>query len=170
MARRWNVAVLPGDGTGPEIMDTSTKVLEAVKKKFKIDINLTFGDAGLYCIAKYGTNLPKKTIELLKKSDCVLKGPMTTPEGTGSEVSAAVKMRKMFNLYADVRPAKTLPGVESLKPNIDLVIVRENSEGMYSGEEYMKDKDTAVALRIITRKGSARIGRFALELAMKRRK
>lgn len=170
MGKRWNVAILPGDGTGPELVDASMNVLDAVKKKFKIDINTEVGDAGFYCIEKYGTNLPKKTIELLKRSDCVIKGPMTTPEGVGSQVSAAVKIRKMFTLYADVRPAKTISGVESLKPNIDLIIVRENTEGMYSGHEYMKDKDTAVALRIITRQASARIGKFALELAMKRKK
>ncbi len=170
MAKSWKVAVLPGDGTGPELIESSMKVLEAVKRKFNIDINTSFGDAGLNCIKKYGTNLPKKTITLLKNSDCVLKGPMTTPEGAGSQVSAAVKIRKMFDLYADVRPAKTLPGVQSLKPNIDLVIVRENTEGMYSGQEYMKDRDTAVALRVITRKGSRRIGKFALELAMRRRR
>ena len=166
----WNVAVLPGDGTGPELIETSMKVLDAVKKKFNIKINTTLGEAGIHCMEKFKTNLPAKTIELLKKSHCVIKGPMTTPEGAGSQVSAAVKMRKMFDLYANVRPVKTIPGVESLKPNIDLIIVRENTEGMYSGEEFMADNDTAVALRIITRRGSARIGKFALDLAKTRKK
>lgn len=166
----WNVAVLPGDGTGPEVTKAAIMVLRAVTAKYNINMDIAYGDAGLYCLKKYKTNLPAKTIALLKKSDCVLKGPMTTPEGAGSQVSAAVKIRKMFVLYADVRPAKTIPGVESLKPYIDIIIVRENTEGMYSGEEYMKDKDTAIALRVITRKASARIGKFALDLAMKRKK
>ncbi len=117
----WKVAILPGDGTGPELIDAAMIVLDAVRKRFKIDIKTEFGEAGLNCIDRYGTNLPEKTIELLKRSDCVIKGPMTTPEGAGSQVSAAVKIRKMFELYANVRPAKTMPGVSSLKPDIDLL-------------------------------------------------
>ncbi len=170
MKKAWNVAVLPGDGIGPEIVDSSLSVLAAVTKRFGVPIKTMAGEAGFECIGKYGTNLPNKTIELLKKSDCVLKGPMTTPEGAGSEVSAAVKIRKMFQLYADVRPVKSMPGVWSLKPNIDLVIVRENTEGMYSGLDFMVSKGTAVGLRVITREGSERIGRFAFKLAEKRKK
>ncbi len=168
--KNWNVAVLPGDGIGPEVTDAALEVLGAAAKKFKINIKVTFGDAGHDYSLKHNTNLPPKTIELLKKSDCVIKGPMSTLSEPGSDVSAAVKIRKMFELYANVRPAKSMPGVESLKPNIDLIIVRENTEGMYSGEEFMPDKDTAVALRIITRKGSSRVGKFALDLANKRKK
>ena len=166
----WKVAILPGDGTGPELIDAAMIVLDAVKKKFKIDIKTELGEAGFNCIDRYGTNLPDKTVELLKRSDCVIKGPMTTPEGAGSQVSAAVKIRKMFELYANVRPAKTMPGVSSLKPGIDLVIVRENTEGMYSGLDFMVSKDTAIGIRVITREGSRRIGKFALDLAMKRKK
>ena len=166
----WKVAILPGDGTGPELIEAAMIVLDAVRKKFKIDIKMEFGEAGLNCIERYGTNLPDKTIELLKRSNCVIKGPMTTPEGAGSQVSAAVKIRKMFELYANVRPAKTMPGVSSLKPGIDLVIVRENTEGMYSGLDFMVSKDTAIGIRVITREGSRRIGKFALDLAMKRKK
>ncbi|MDE1768898.1 MAG: isocitrate/isopropylmalate dehydrogenase family protein, partial [Candidatus Micrarchaeota archaeon] len=168
--KAWKVAVLPGDGTGPEVVQAAVKVLDAIKRKYKINIALTFGDAGLHCIKKYGTNMPEKTVSLLKRSDCVIKGPMTTPEGAGSEVSAAVKIRKMFDLYANVRPAKSIPGIESIKPNIDLIIVRENTEGMYSGLEFMVGENMAVGLRIITRKGSARIGKFALELAKRRKR
>lgn len=168
--KSWNVAVLPGDGTGPELVDAALPVLDAVCKRFRINVETTIGEAGLNCIERYNTNLPTKTIKLLRESDCVIKGPMTTPEGAGTETSAAVKIRKMFDLYADVRPAKSMPGVDSLKPNIDMVIVRENTEGMYSGVEMMVDDDTAVALRIITRKGTERVGKFALELAKSRRK
>ncbi len=168
--KAWNVAILPGDGTGPEIVDASMPVLDAIRKRFGIKINTRLGEAGLHCVDQYGTNLPDETIKLLKASDCAIKGPMTTPEGAGSQVSAAVKIRKMFELYADVRPVKTMQGVESLKPGIDLVIVRENTEGMYSGLDFMVTKDMAVGLRVITREGSRRIGRYALDLAMKRKK
>lgn len=170
MKKSWKVAVLPGDGTGPELIEASMRVLDQVNRRFRLNIHTEIGDAGFDCIKKYGTNLPKKTISLLKSSDCVMKGPMTTPEGAGSEVSAAVKIRKMFSLYADVRPAKSIPGVWSLKGGIDLVIVRENTEGMYSGIDFMASKDKAIAVRVITRKGSERIGRFALGLAKSRRK
>ncbi|MHB1830175.1 MAG: isocitrate/isopropylmalate dehydrogenase family protein [Candidatus Micrarchaeaceae archaeon] len=170
MKKNWKVAVLPGDGTGPELIEASMHVLDEVNRRFKLNIHTEIGHAGFDCIKKYGTNLPQKTISLLRSSDCVIKGPMTTPEGAGSEVSAAVKIRKMFDLYADVRPAKSMPGIDSLKDDVDLVIVRENTEGMYSGIDFMASKNKAIAIRVITRKGSERIGRFALELAKRRRK
>lgn len=170
MAGTWKVAVLPGDGTGPEVMQAALDVLNAVSGRFGIRIRTTRGDAGLNCLDKYGTNMPQKTIKLLEGSDCVLKGPMTTPEGAGSEVSAAVKIRKRFELYADVRPAKSMPGIESLRPGIDFVIVRENTEGMYSGLEFAPNRDIAIAMRVISRKGSERVGKFALRLANRRRK
>jgi len=167
---KWRIAVLAGDGTGPELVKAAIPIILAVNKKFKIEMDIAYGDAGLNCIKKYGTNLPKRTVNLLRRSECVLKGPMTTPEGADSDVSVAVKIRKMFGLYADVRPARTLPTVPSLKPNIDLVIVRENTEGMYSGIDFKTSRNTAVALRVVTRHGSERIGRFAFELARKRRR
>ncbi|MCL4365134.1 MAG: isocitrate/isopropylmalate dehydrogenase family protein [Candidatus Marsarchaeota archaeon] len=170
LKKSWRVAVLPGDGTGPELIDASMHVLDAVKKRFGISITTKIGEAGFHCMERYGTNLPDSTVKLLKGSDCAIKGPMTTPEGAGSEVSAAVKMRKMFDLYANVRPAKNMPGVDSLKKGVDLVIVRENTEGMYSGLDFMVSKDTAIGLRVITRRASERIGRFAFELAMKRKR
>ncbi len=168
--KSWNVAVLPGDGTGPELINASMHVLDAVRERFGIKIVTKTGEAGLHCIGKYKTNLPQEAIKLLKNSDCVIKGPMTTPEGVKSEVSAAVKIRKMFKLYANVRPAKNLPGVKGFKEGVDLVIVRENTEGMYSGLDFMVSDDTAVGIRVITRKATERIGRFAFELAMKRNK
>jgi isopropylmalate/isohomocitrate dehydrogenase-like protein len=168
--KKWKVAILPGDGIGPELISSSVPIIHAVNKKFRIKMQLSFGKAGSNCIKKYHTNLPSATINLLKRSDCVLKGPMTTPEKPGSDISVAVKIRTMFDLYANVRPAKALPTVQSLKPDIDLVIVRENTEGMYSGLDFMISKETAVAIRVVTRKGSERVGRFALELAKRRRR
>ena len=166
----WKIAFLPGDGTGPEIMKVTLPVIRKAAASAGVRVSISIGDAGYNCISRYGTNLPQKTIDLLKRSDCVMKGPMTTPEGAGSEISAAVKIRKMFSLYADVRPCKTRKGVPAVKENVDLVIVRENTEGMYSGIDFMVSQNTAAAMRVITRRGSLRIGEFALNLAEKRRK
>ena len=168
--KKWNISVLPGDGVGPEIIEVAIPIIEEVNRRFGIEMNIRMGKAGFDCIRKFGTNLPEETIDLLKKSDCVIKGPMTTPEGAGSETSAAVKIRRMFDLYANVRPAKSMPGVRGLRDDIDLVIVRENTEGLYSGIDFKIGDDAAASVMIITRKASERIGRFAFELAKKRKK
>ncbi len=168
--KSWHVAVLPGDGVGSEVVSAALLVLNAVKKKHNIEIETEFGDAGLNCISRYGTNLPEETVRMLKKSDCALKGPMTTPEGSNSETSAAVKIRKIFDLYANVRPVKSLPTVEGIKKSIDLVIVRENTEGLYSGLDFRVNEDVAIAFRVITKRASERIGKFALNLAEARKR
>jgi len=167
----YKIAVLPGDGIGPEVVEASVKVLDAAQEASKgLKLKLLYGKAGYNCIAKYGTNLPEETIALLKESQACFKGPMTTPEEPGSPVSAAVKIRKMFNLYANVRPCRSLPGVASLRPNIDLVVVRENTEGLYSGAEFEVAPGVGIAMRIITKEASMRIAEFAFKLAAKRRK
>jgi len=168
--RSYKIVVLPGDGIGPEVITSAIKVLRAVQKKFNLKFNLTFGDAGFGVIEKSGTNLPKKTIKLLKKSDACIKGPMTTPEGPKSEKSAAVKIRTTFDLYANVRPCKSFPNTPALKHNIDLVIVRENTEGMYYAKERIIKSGVAIAERLVTRKASERIAKFAFNLAIKRRR
>jgi isopropylmalate/isohomocitrate dehydrogenase-like protein len=170
MSKTYKIAVLKGDGIGPEVIDSAVKVLEAVQDASGLRLNFLYGEAGFHCIAERGTNLPEETIELLKRTDACLKGPMTTPETPGAPVSAAVKIRKMFNLYANVRPCRTYPNVESLKAGIDLVVVRENTEGMYSGIEYEVAPGEAVALRIITKKASLLVAEYAFKLAEKRRK
>jgi isopropylmalate/isohomocitrate dehydrogenase-like protein len=170
MSKSYKIAVLKGDGIGPEVTDSAVKVLEAVQDTSDLRLNFLYGEAGFHCIAERGTNLPEETIALLKQTDACLKGPMTTPETPGAPVSAAVKIRKMFNLYANVRPCRTYPNVESLKPRIDLVVVRENTEGMYSGIEYEVALGEAVALRIITKKASLLVAEYAFKLAEKRRK
>jgi isopropylmalate/isohomocitrate dehydrogenase-like protein len=170
MSKTYDIAVLKGDGIGPEVTDAALNVLKAVQETSKLNLNFLYGEAGYHCVEQYGTNLPESTVTLLKKTDACLKGPMTTPEIPGSPVSAAVKIRKMFNLYANIRPCKTYPNVEALKPNIDLVVVRENTEGMYSGIEYEVSKGEAVALRIITKDASLRVAEYAFKLAEKRKK
>ncbi|HLI46680.1 MAG TPA: isocitrate/isopropylmalate dehydrogenase family protein [Geobacterales bacterium] len=170
MSKTIKLAVLKGDGIGPEVVDATLRVLDAVQDSVKgLEIKYEFADAGYYCIAKYGTNLPRETIEVLKKTDCVLKGPMTTPEEEGAPPSVAVQIRKLFDLYANIRPAKVYPRTNPIREDIDLVIVRENTEGLYAGIE-LKLPDAAVAMRVITKKGSERIGRIALELAKNRKK
>jgi isopropylmalate/isohomocitrate dehydrogenase-like protein len=170
-SRTIKVAVIKGDGIGPDVVNATLPVLDAVQDTVKgLKLEYTFAEAGLHCIPTYGTNLPEETIKILKNTDCCLKGPVTTPEEPGSPRSAVVQIRTLFDLYANVRPAKALPAVPSLNPNVDMIIVRENTEGMYSGIEFMTGKDSAVAIRLITRDGCERIARFAFNLAMKRKK
>jgi isopropylmalate/isohomocitrate dehydrogenase-like protein len=171
VSKTYNIAVLKGDGIGPEVTDAAVNVLEALQDSSQnLKFNFLYGEAGYHCIAEHGTNLPEETIALLKQTDACLKGPMTTPETPGAPVSAAVKIRKTLNLYANVRPCRSFPNVEALKPNIDLVVVRENTEGMYSGVEYEVAPGVGVALRIITKEASLRVAEFAFKLAAKRKK
>jgi isopropylmalate/isohomocitrate dehydrogenase-like protein len=171
MDRIHDIAVLKGDGIGPEVTEAAVKVLEAAQASvggFKL--NYQFGEAGYHCIPEHGTNLPAETVSLLKRSKACLKGPMTTPEEPGAPVSVAVTLRRMFSLYANVRPCRSFPRVEALKSNIDFVVVRENTEGLYSGVEFELSPGVGVALRIITREASLRIAEFAFKLASSRRK
>jgi isopropylmalate/isohomocitrate dehydrogenase-like protein len=170
MSKTYNIAVLKGDGIGPEVTEAAVKVLKAVQDTSDLKLNFLYGEAGYHCIAEHGTNLPEETIALLKRSNACLKGPMTTPEEAGAPVSAAVQIRTLFNLYANIRPCRTYPNVEALKPNIDLIVVRENTQGMYSGIEYELSPGTGVALRIITKEASLRIAETAFKLAQKRKK
>jgi isopropylmalate/isohomocitrate dehydrogenase-like protein len=170
MSKTYNIAVLKGDGIGPEVAEAAVNVLQAVQDTSDLKLNFLYGEAGYHCIAERGTNLPEETVALLKRTDACLKGPMTTPETPGAPVSAAVKIRKTFNLYANVRPCRTYPNVEALKPDIDLVVVRENTEGMYSGVEYEVSPGVAVAMRIITQEASALVAEYAFKLAETRRK
>ena len=170
MSKTYKIAVLKGDGIGPEITDAALKVLEAVQEKADFKLDLIYGDAGYYCIEKFGTNLPKVTLDMIKQTDACLKGPMTTPEEAGAPPSVAVTLRRIFNLYANVRPCKTYPTVEALKPNLDFVIVRENTEGLYSGAEFQLAPGVGIALRIITKDACLRVVEFAFKLAEKRKK
>jgi isopropylmalate/isohomocitrate dehydrogenase-like protein len=171
MSKVYSIAVLKGDGIGLEVTEAAVKVLDAVQDSSKnLTLNFLYGEAGYHCIEKYGTNLPEETIALLKQSTACLKGPMTTPEETGAPVSVAVTLRRMFNLYANVRPCRSFPSVEALKPKIDLVVVRENTEGLYSGAEFELAPGVGVALRIITKEASTRIAEFAFKLAHNRKK
>ncbi|RLG90695.1 MAG: hypothetical protein DRO36_05675, partial [Candidatus Hecatellales archaeon] len=165
------IAVLHGDGIGPEVVDAALNVLNAVQDSVKgLRLEYVFGEAGAYCIKKYGTNLPEETIKILRQTDACLKGPMTTLEDPKAPPSVAVTIRRLFELYANVRPCKSLPNVPSLKPNIDLVVLRENTEGFYFAKEFEIQKGIGISIRLITRKASERIAKFAFRLAAQRKK
>jgi len=171
MTKKYNIAVLPGDGVGPEVIDAALRVLDAAQKVLgDLELRFVYGKAGLNCVDKYGTNLPSETLEMLRKTDACLKGPMTTPEEPGSPPSVAVTIRKAFDLYANIRPSRTLPSVASLKPDIDLIVLRENTEGLYIGNEFEVAPGFGVALRVITRKASERIARLAFKTASDRKR
>jgi isopropylmalate/isohomocitrate dehydrogenase-like protein len=171
LPKAHRIAVLPGDGIGPEVIEAAVKVLEAVQQVFEdLKLKLVYGEAGFNCIEKYGTNVPPKTMEMLRQTDACLKGSMTTPEEAGAPPSAAVTIRKAFGLYANVRPCRTMPSVWSLKPGIDLVVVRENTEGLYFGQEFEVAPGKGVALRVVTSKASERVARLAFETALKRKR
>ena len=156
------IAVIRGDGIGPEIMDATLHVLEALK----LGLDYEFVDAGLSAYEKTGELLPATTIAAIQKHRIALKSPLTTPVGEGFS-SINVELRKRFDLYANVRPAISFPNTKSRYENIDLITVRENTEGAYIGEgqALSADGETATLTQRVTRRGSDRIVRYAFELA-----
>ncbi len=156
------VTLIPGDGTGPEISDATVAVLEAAGAPIQWERK----EAGLTAYEKGGDLLPEDVLESIKRNRIALKGPLTTPVGTGFR-SVNVALRKELDLYANLRPAKTYTGIQSRYDHIDLVVVRENTEDLYAGVEHMVGEDAAESIKIITRKGSERIVRFAFEYAVR---
>ncbi len=154
------VTLIKGDGIGPEISEATLMVIDATGVKISWEEVV----AGEKAIPGEGTPLPAAVIDSLKKNGVGLKGPLTTPVGSGFR-SINVALRMELDLYANVRPAKTFPGVISPYKDIDLVVVRENTEDLYSGVEHMVGADAAESIKIITRKASERIVRFAFNYA-----
>ncbi len=154
------VTLIPGDGTGPEL----AKALETVLAATGVPIEWDRQDAGLDVMAHYGTPLPEHVLASVRRNRVAIKGPITTPVGTGFR-SVNVALRKELDLYACLRPAKSLVGVRSRFEGIDLVVVRENTEDLYAGIEHMVGEDAAESIKIITRRGTERIVRFAFEYA-----
>ncbi|MCU0753871.1 MAG: isocitrate dehydrogenase [Xanthomonadales bacterium] len=158
------VVVLRGDGIGPEITDATLRVLEA------LDCGLSWveADAGLGALERTGQLLPPATLEAIARHRYALKGPLTTPVGEGFS-SINVELRRRFDLYANVRPAISLPGTRSRYEGIDLLLVRENTEGAYrsEGQALSADGETATSVIQVTRRSSERIARHAFELARK---
>ncbi len=161
----YRIALMPGDGIGPELSNATKKVLAVACENNKIDLVLTEVEGGDHTKNRLGVALPDESIETIRKSDACLKGPVGE---TAADV--IVRLRVLLDLYANIRPVKVYPFIPSLKPNIDLVIVRENTEDVYRGLELEFDKDTMICLRVITRKGSERIARYAFEMARRRAK
>lgn len=155
----YNIAVIPGDGIGPEVMDATLQVLQVLGLEF----NFMEAPAGDECFRQTGTTIPEETIKLARKADAVLFGAVTS---VPTDKSSILTLRKALDLYAGVRPVKSYKGVESVFKDVDLVIIRENTEGLYSEvEEYTEEG--AVARRIITRKASERICKFAFDYTKK---
>ncbi|MEK6571208.1 MAG: isocitrate/isopropylmalate family dehydrogenase [Bacteroidota bacterium] len=161
----YTITLLPGDGIGPSIADAAVKVVEASGVRISWETH----EAGMAAVEKYKDPLPKDVIESIQKNKVALKGPITTPVGTGFR-SVNVALRQEFDLYANVRPARSFPGLNTRYENVDLVVVRENTEELYIGVEHYiraeKGKHTAAeSIAIITHHGSERIARYAFEYA-----
>jgi isocitrate dehydrogenase (NAD+) len=157
---KHTITLIPGDGIGPEIVAATVRIIEATG----IDVEWETHILGAQALEKYGTTLPDSAIESIKKNKVALKGPVMTPVGKGF-TSVNVGLRKALDLYANVRPVKALPNIPSRNPELDLVIVRENTEGLYSGLEHIVIPGVVESLKIITEKASTRIARYAFEFA-----
>jgi len=161
---KQTITVIPGDGIGPDIIDATIKILD----KAGCDFNYEYADAGLIALEKHGELVPEETLKLIKKNKVSLKGPLTTPVGEGF-TSINVTLRKHFKLYANLRPVLSFKGTKARYENIDILTVRENTQGMYSGAGQVVSEDgtQAEALSIVTRDGAERILNFAYETAVK---
>jgi isocitrate dehydrogenase (NAD+) len=158
------ICVIRGDGIGPEITDATLRVLDALQCGLRYEFAL----AGVNALEQVGNLLPQETLDCIAKYHIALKGPLTTPVGDGF-ASINVELRRRFDLYANVRPAKSVPNTKSKFENIDLITVRENTEGAYrsEGQTLSGDGETAVSLIQVTKRSSSRIARYAFELARK---
>jgi len=158
----YTVTLMPGDGIGPELAEATTGVLEATGIAFEWDVQ----QAGEATIATEGSPLPDRVVESIRRNGVAIKGPITTPVGSGFR-SVNVGLRQALELYANVRPARSMAGVESRYENVDLIIVRENTEDLYAGIEHKVGPDAAESIKIITRAASQRIARYAFDYAVR---
>lgn len=158
------ITVIPGDGIGPDIVKSALEILD----KVGCDFDYEYVDAGLTALEKTGELLPQETLDTIARNSITLKGPLTTPVGEGFS-SINVSLRKHFGLYANLRPVKSFKGTQARYENVDIITVRENTEGMYSGlgQKVSEDGSEAEAMSKITREGAERIVRFAYELAQR---
>ena len=155
------VTLIHGDGIGPELAEATRRVLDASGVAFEWEVV----EAGEASIAEYGTPLPEHVLESIRRNRIALKGPITTPVGGGFR-SVNVTLRQALGLYANVRPARSIKGLDTRYEDVDLVIVRENTEDLYAGIEHMVGPDAAESIKIITRSASERIARYAFEYAV----
>ncbi len=157
---KHTITLIPGDGIGPEIVSATVRTIEATGTE--IEWETQYG--GAQALEKFGSTLPDELIESIKRNKVALKGPMTTPVGKGF-TSVNVGLRKALDLYANVRPIKALPNVECRYPELDLVVMRENTESLYAGLEHVVVPGVVESLKIITEKASTRICQYAFEFA-----
>src|SRR3954449_4149170 len=155
------VTLIPGDGIGPELAEATRRVLDASGVAFDWEVL----DAGEAVMTEYGTPLPDHVLGSIRRNRVALKGPITTPVGEGFR-SVNVTLRQALGLYANLRPVRSIKGLETRYEDVDLVIVRENTEDLYAGIEHMVGPDAAESIKIITRAASERIARFAFEYAV----
>ncbi len=158
----YKISLITGDGIGPELSESVISVLDAVNDKLGVKIQITKLEAGDTALKKTGKALPDDTLEEIKKSDACLKAPVGE-----SAADVIVVLRRILDLYANIRPAKSYPNMPALKENIDMVIVRENTEDLYTGMEFDMD-ETSIALRTITKRASERIAEYAFSVAKQR--
>jgi isocitrate dehydrogenase (NAD+) len=156
------VTLIPGDGIGPEVSAAAVRVLEATGVRFEWE---SFA-AGADAFAKYHEYIPKELVESVERTRVALKGPVTTPIGDGFS-SINVQLRRQFELFCNFRPIRNLPGVPTRYPGVDLIIIRENTEGLYSGIEHEVVPGVVESIKIVTEKASTRISRWAFEYARK---
>ena len=161
----YNVSLITGDGIGPELSESATTILETIHDKFGLELSIKKLQAGDAALKNTGKALPEETIDEIKKSDACLKAPVGE-----SAADVIVKLRRMLDLYANIRPAKSYPNMPALRDDVDLVIVRENTEDLYTGDEFDIDSNTSVALRRISSKASKRIANYACKIAQQRNK
>jgi isocitrate dehydrogenase (NAD+) len=165
-SRTHAITLIPGDGIGPEVTAATVRILEAAGTNDACHFSWDTQNAGADAFAKTGEYIPKTLLASIVENKVALKGPVTTPIGGGFS-SINVTLRKHFDLYANFRPVRSLPGLKTNYPDVDLVIFRENTEDIYSGIEFMATPDVAQSVKVITRKGSTRIARAAFEYARK---
>jgi isocitrate dehydrogenase (NAD+) len=156
----YTITLIPGDGIGPEVSAAAVRILSATGIDFQWETEI----AGAGAIGEHGTALPPRVLISVLKNKVALKGPTETPVGTGHR-SVNVELRKQLELYANLRPVKTLPGIKSRYEGVDLIVVRENTEDLYSGLEHVVVPGVVESIKIITEKASTRIARFAFEHA-----
>ncbi len=157
---KHTITLIPGDGIGPEIVSATVRVIEATGVEIEWETQII----GAYALEKFGVTIPDATIDSIKKNKVALKGPLATPIGKGF-TSVNVGLRKALDLYANVRPVKALPNVECRYPELDLIIVRENTEDLYAGLEHVVVPGVVESIKIITEKASTRIAKYAFEHA-----
>ena len=158
---RYSISLIKGDGIGPEQAATAKKILETINDNSHTKFDIHEAEAGDSAFAKLGKALPESAVDIIKKSQVCLKGPVGE---TAADV--IIVLRRMFDLYANIRPAKSYPNIPSISSNVDLVTVRENTEDVYLGLEFNTDEKTVVALRVTSERASRRIAEYAFKIAM----